>query len=539
MNSLNLQHPGSHQFNYVSPNALFAGMDEPVQPKQLYEDQQAAIDALRDALRQGSKHPMMYAPTAAGKTVIASAISSSALAKWFAKPVERRKPHAVYFMVDAKALLMQTVKRFTEGGIPVDAIGILGDGMRIRLDAPILVATYQSLKNRMPIDLAEMVIIDEAHSLPKFYREWMTMPAWQNIPFIGLSATPGTPELGRFFDKLVTVSTTKELIGKGRLSPFEVFAPESHIKPDLEGVPLHKGDYQEKALEGRMSTPELIGDAPKEWLRRGENRPTICFAVNRAHAMKLEKEFHRHGIKTGYIDKDTLIEEREEIRRKLEAKEIQVVFSINCLVKGVDWPFVSCIILQRPTKSPWTYVQIIGRGLRTCKGKINCIVLDHTGTTGNLGYVDDIVFDELDDGTLKDRTAKKKEPSERKEAKPTECLKCGYYKPLGVRKCPDCGWEPQPQSDIESAPGDLVKLDRKKLKADKDTKQAWYSGLLAMAFQRPGVNNKKGWAANKYKEKFGCWPRLLREVVGVVTEEIRSFVRHCDIKWAKSRECAA
>jgi DNA repair protein RadD len=531
MNTLNLQHPSSHQFGFVSPLALFG--TPAVQPKQLFDDQQAAIDALRGALRQGFKHPMMYAPTAAGKTVIASAISRSALAKWFAKPALQRKPHAVLFMVDAKALLTQTFDCFTENGIPVDQIGILGDGKRLRVDAPILIATYQTLKNRKPIDLAEMVIIDEAHSLPKFYREWMTMPEWLKIPFVGLSATPGTPELGKFFDKLVTVSTTKELIGKGRLSPFVVYAPESHIKPDLEGVPLHKGDYQEKALEGRMSTPELIGDAPKEWLKRGENRPTLCFAINRAHAMKLVKEFQRHGIKTGYIDKDTLIEEREEIRRKLEAREIHVVFSINCLVKGVDWPFVSCIILQRPTKNPWTYVQIVGRGLRTCKDKLNCIILDCTDTTVNLGFVDDIYFDELDDGTQKDRTAKKKEPGERKEAKPAECLKCGYLKPLGVRKCPDCGWEPQPQSDIENAPGDLIKLEGKKLKADKDTKQAWYSGLLAMAFQRPSVNNKKGWAANKYREKFGCWPRLLREVVGVVTDEIRSFVRHCDITWSK------
>ncbi len=77
MNSLNLQHPGSHQFNYVSQNAILAATFEA--PK-LRPHQQDAIDMLRASLRAGHKRPLIQAPTGFGKTVVAGNIVNSALA---------------------------------------------------------------------------------------------------------------------------------------------------------------------------------------------------------------------------------------------------------------------------------------------------------------------------------------------------------------------------------------------------------------------------------------------------------------------------
>jgi DNA repair protein RadD len=517
--------------NVQIPQSMFG---DNCQPKVLHDHQSAAIENLRQALRDGFKRPMLESPTASGKTVIAASIALSAITKWFLRPRETRKAKAVYFMVNAKSLIKQTFDRFVENGIPSMHIGMLGDGKRINLGAPILISTWQSLTRR-EVELADLVIIDEAHSLPKFYREWMAKPEWAKIPFVGLSATPWTDGLGLFFDTKVTGETTKNLIEKGKLSPFRVYAPSSHLKPDLEGIKTVKGDHAIGELADRMSKPELIADALEEWLKRGEGRPTLCFAVNRAHAMKLENRFKDASIRTGYIDMNTPIQDRERIGRELECGSIQVVFNVNCLTTGVDWPFVSCVVLCRPTKQEHTYVQIVGRGLRTFPGKIDCIIIDHSDTTVRLGLVSDISFDDLDKGKNKEsKKSKKTEKTEKYEALPKECI-CGYIKPVGVRKCPDCGFEPQPQSHIGFERGELEQVHGAVLKATKAVKQAWFSMLRAIALGKRGVSNIDGWVANKFKSKFGTWPRALSKTIVPPTLEVINYVRHLDIAWANRK----
>src|SRR5262249_47472809 len=129
----------------LSQAALLAGLSE---PQKLHDHQEQAIEKLRNAHRQGYRRIMLESPTASGKTVIAGTMVRGALQRWFGKLAENRRPKAVYFMVNAKSLLKQTMDKFAANGIPVDQIGMLGDGKRLRLDAPVIVTTWQSLRNR-------------------------------------------------------------------------------------------------------------------------------------------------------------------------------------------------------------------------------------------------------------------------------------------------------------------------------------------------------------------------------------------------------
>jgi hypothetical protein len=47
--------------------------------------------------------------------------------------------------------------------------------------------------------------------------------------------------------------------------------------------------------------------------------------------------------------------------------------------EGVDLPQVDTLLLLRPTQSPVLFQQQFGRGLRLCKGKESCLVLDFVG----------------------------------------------------------------------------------------------------------------------------------------------------------------
>ena len=220
------------------------------------------------------------------------------------------------------------------------------------------------------------------------------MPEWQRVPFVGLSATPWTKGLGKHYDDLIVAATTAELIDKGFLSPFRVYAP---AHPDLSAVKIVAGDYHEGQLSEAMSQPVLVADTVSTWLRLGEDRPTLCFAVDRAHARRLADEFEAAGVPTGYVDANTPADERERIGQRLREGQIKVVCNVYCLTTGVDWD-VRCIILARPTRSEILYTQIIGRGLRTAEGKSDCLILDHSDTTLRLGFVTDIHHETLDDG---------------------------------------------------------------------------------------------------------------------------------------------
>jgi DNA repair protein RadD len=180
-------------------------------------------------------------------------------------------------------------------------------------------------------------------------------------PIIGLSATPWTRGLGQHFDKLVIGATTQQLIDEGYLSPFKVFAPSS---PDLSDVRTVAGDYHGGELGEAMNKNKLVADIVDTWKRLGEGRPTLCFAVDRAHAKNLQQQFDEAGIRCGYVDAYTSLEEREEVRQRFHSRELEVVCNVGVLTTGIDWD-VRAIILARPTQSEMLFTQMIGRGLRT------------------------------------------------------------------------------------------------------------------------------------------------------------------------------
>jgi superfamily II DNA or RNA helicase len=315
--------------------------------KTLRPRQEAAIAMLRESLGKGNKRIILKLPTGAGKTVIASNIIKMALAK------NKR----VIFCVNAISLVDQTAQRFYEDGIT--DIGVIQGGHELtNFRMPVQIASIQTLSRREHMPDADLVIIDEVHNFYKHYAKWMDQ--WNNVPFIGLSATPYTKGLGKYFEDLITPCTTSDLIDEGWLSKFKVYAP-SH--PDLKGVRTVAGDYHEGDLAKVMDKAPLIADVVSTWRKLGENRPTLCYAVDRAHAKHLQDCFLGSNIACGYIDAYTDILERREIAKDFKLGRLKVICNVGVLTTGIDWD-VRCIILARPTKSDILFQQIVGRSLR-------------------------------------------------------------------------------------------------------------------------------------------------------------------------------
>ena len=164
------------------------------------------------------------------------------------------------------------------------------------------------------------MFIDEAHKIFNFYGKWFTDPAWKDVPFIGLSATPWAKGLGRLYQELIIAATTQDLIDLGYLSKFRVFAP---AHPDLKGVRTVAGDYHEGDLGTVMDKVPLVADIVSTWLKHGVGRPTLCFAVNRIHAQHIRDKFEEAGVRAGYVDCFSTPSERIEVRTKFASGEFR------------------------------------------------------------------------------------------------------------------------------------------------------------------------------------------------------------------------
>jgi DNA repair protein RadD len=492
-------------------------MDQSV--RSLRFDQLEILNEVSEAIESGLRRLVVQAPTGAGKTVVSSELLRSYL----------DQGKRVLFVVPAISLVNQSVEVFQSQGL--DDVGVM-QAYHEMTDwrMPLQVASVQTLSRRT-LPKADLVIIDEIHHFFKFYEKWLLDPAWKDVPFIGLSATPWTKGLGAWFQKLIIASTTQELIDDGILSPFQVFAP---AHPDLRNVRTLGGDYREDDLERTMDQRHLVADIVETWLklaisedRIGGYRPTFCFCVNRSHAKHVQEQFLASGVACGYQDAYTKDTERRLLKAAFHSGEVKVVCSVGTMIVGIDWD-VRCIIMARPTKSEILFVQSIGRGLRTAPGKDYLVILDHSSNhSDRFGYVTDVHHDELDNGTK--RVSLNTDPIRL----PKECPQCHYLKPPKTLECPSCGFKTKPVVDVVVEKGELVPLvKRKKGQTDLFEEPETYSGLLWWANYK---GYAKGWAYHKFIELFNHPPNGLKVTPSPPSMALSKRIRAMQIRWAKSR----
>lgn len=508
--------------------------------RELYPWQADAITALRQTIGQGVRRVVLQAPTGAGKTLLSAAIIEGALAKG----------KRVSFVVSSISLIDQTVEKFYSEGIR--DIGVIQASHPMEnWAAPVQIASVQTLDSRGVVPDSTVNIFDECHVLYKAHKAWLGNGG--NAVFIGLSATPYTRGLGGYFETLLTPMTTRQAIAEKILVPGRYFA---HAHPDLKDklkrvkktVSMETGetDYAIGETSGIMRENEISADVVDTWRKRWGKGRTLVFAVDVAHAMDLHARFDHAGVRCAYQDASTKrngywttgekwVDGRADIARKFNTGEVDVAVSVGTLTTGVDWE-VRYIALARPTKSEILYKQIIGRGLRLGEGKEFCIVADHGGVCQDLGFAEDIEYDELH---------KTEQPAERKHAtpvlKPKTCFSCGMLRSPGFLACQNCGFEPRPVNSVRETDDELEYIDRST--KPKGAKREWsldekiqFMGELK-SYGRDKCY-KPGWALHKFEERFK------ERAVGAVKSAISmkpspatlSWIKSGQIRWAKSKK---
>ena len=484
------------------------------------------------AVASGTRRIMLVAPTGAGKTVIFADIVRSQVAA----------SKSVLVFAHRREIISQTGGKLHALGV---SHGIIQAGFSPRPLERVQVASIQTLHRRaihtdnMLLPPADLLIVDEAHhATAATYRAIIN--AYPDAILLGLTATPCRGDgrgLGGIFELIIECPQVAELIEQGHLVKTRTYAP---INPDLKGVRVEKGDYVEAQLAERMDRPKLIGDIVTHWHKYGERRKTVCFAVNVAHSIHLRDEFINSGVRAEHIDGSTPKPERDATLQRLASGEIELVTNCMVLTEGWDMPEVGCEILARPTRKMGLYRQMIGRALRPAPGKIDAIILDHSGAVFRHGFVEDHVEWTLDPEQRAQSAAHQARLDNGFASRICECSQCGSVRVAG-EPCSHCGFLPQrPARYVPLADGELGLVDgKRRAKAnlqDPETRAQWHAMLASIGIER---GYKAGWAAVNYKEKFGDWPPYGATPTPIdPTPEVRSWVRSRLIAYAKRRGAA-
>ena len=465
---------------------------------ELRDYQVRAIEGAKAELRAGNKRVLIACPTGAGKTLVAlRGIIEPALAKG------RR----IWFVAPRKQLVAQTSAKLDELGMTEHGI-VQANHWRRRPQAPVQVCSKDTLGKRFAGMVApDIVIWDEAHHCADDNQNGKIIAALPNAVHIGLTATPCRLDgkgLGKVFDAMVQVTTITELIDLGFLVPPRIF--HGPIL-DLSHIKKSAGDFNQRELGEAMDDSQLIGDIVTEWIDHGEDRPTVCFAVNVEHSKHIVQQFLDRGVPAGHIDASTPDAERERLLGLLRDGRIKVMSSVGVFTEGFDMPCVGCVIFARPTASLSLYIQMAGRGLRPEFGIArpgeHCIFLDHAGLTARHGKITKNREWSLDDGLV--------DAVEKKPKSIPRCPAC--YVELKGRPdvCPVC------QAQLRSQEGEQYELigDTTRLVEHTDEeaqaladrvrriRQEYYREVEEKAF----LHDWKPIAVGiKFKARFGEWP---------------------------------
>ena len=475
----------------------------------LWPFQTESVEALRANIREGIKRQVLCSPTGSGKTEIAMEIVRSAA----------DKGSRVYFICDRQTLVNQTSKRFYDNGIPH---GIFMGDSSMRVWENVLVVSSQTLESRgfnwrlpgdmfnggKPAEDPDLVIVDECHEIRKSVAEYLVL---QDLTAIGLSATPFTLGLAKYYDAIVNVTTTNELLKDGYLAPLKVVAARSEI--DVSGLSLNsRGEWVKAEVSDRLMA--ITGDVVPEWLRQtgeyfGEPVPTIAFCPTVVDSEELAEKFKQAGHDFRVVHYKQSADEKQDIIDAYKRDEFMGLISCVALTKGFDAPKTMCMIDCYPLrKSIKMHIQKVGRIMRTSEGKPFGLLIDHAGNW--LGFYDkthqffDTGCHQLEDEKLENVTRKDAE-----ETQHLRCKSCGAFMTPASRICPSCGAERKlPRGKLVTQYGELVEIDVVDGNGvSLPFKGDWWPEICAVACaMTPDPDKARKIALAKYRDIFGRWP---------------------------------
>lgn len=357
--------------------------EKTVDIQELFQPRGAQIEALyalENSRAEGAAKGLVQAATGIGKTYLAAFDSMSY--------------KRVLFVAHREEILQQAAAAFRNVRQSED-YGFFY-GKRKDTDKAVIFASVATLgreeylrEDYFAPDYFDYLVIDEFHHAVN--DQYQRIVHYFKPQFLlGLTATPERMD-GRNIYEICDYNvpyeiSLKEAINKGMLVPFHYYG--IYDTTDYSSLHLVKGRYEEKDLNAAYIGNDGRYDLIYKYYRKYPSKRALGFCCSRQHAEDMAREFCKRGVEAVavYSDADgAFSEEREQAIAKLKRQEIQVIFSVDMFNEGVDIAALDMVMFLRPTESPIVFLQQLGRGLRTCRGKEYLNVLDFIGNYEKAG----------------------------------------------------------------------------------------------------------------------------------------------------------
>lgn len=457
--------------------------------------QERALSELMDWLnRHTDGNPIVDACVGAGKSII--------IAELCKRIIELDPQARIVMCVASKELCQQNLEKLR--AIWKDApAGVCSASLGQKdMTSQIIFATIGSIaKYAADLGKVNILIIDECHNVNTdnagMYRSFIEDIKRFGSPYLCVIGFTGTPFRGDgiwlwqgkdpLFAGTATRVTMDELLKLEFLAPLVVDqnTPETI---DTTGVKVAGGDYVVKDLENAAINPEIIRATVQDLYERGQSRKKwLIFCVTIEHAelvleeiKRTAKDYSKLNLYPEIVTSKTSYLVRHDVlsRYKLPhnyPSAVNCLVNVACLTTGFDAPETDLIALLRPTKSPVLYVQIAGRGMRIADGKQDCLWLDYTSTTRDLGPVN-LIKGRNKINTVVDGQAPFK-----------YCPECGNPNPIHALECVECG-EPIPVG--EKHPHNVTASTALPLHGFQPPEQLWFDIEQIGFYKHQGKNGK-------------------------------------------------
>ena len=425
--------------------------------KTLRPYQDAAVKSLFNWLfSDGTGHPLVVAPVAAGKSLIIAE---------FIRQVHEQYPRTrIVVLTHVKELLIQNAEELM-GQYPACDFGFYCASLdQKKLHNDVTFASIQSVVNKIGDfnRCPEIIIVDECHLISHKdstqYRKFFDAvhAINPNVKIIGLTGTPFRSDSGRLddgegklFDGICYEIEMSYMIEQGYWA--KPVTPALATKMDVSGVKTRGGDYVVADLEARINNVDTTNSCLSELLKHGEGRRKwLVFTAAVQHCKDVCAAIQAAGIAADYVTGDTPTAERDAIIARFRRGELRCLVNVAVLTTGFNVPDVDLLCFMRPTKSPVLYIQTTGRGVRpvyadgfdlsTKEGRLaaiaasqkpDCMILDFGGVVDELGPIDRV--------TIRKKN-KIKEEKEGKGPAMKVCPHCATMCMAGQHYCYNCSY---------------------------------------------------------------------------------------------------
>lgn len=358
---------------------------------QLRPYQQDAVNAAISWMKKSVAPGLLYLSTGAGKSHIAAAI-----AKWFIENTGKK----VLILQPSLELTEQNYSKYVSTGSQASIFSASANSKCTKHD--VVYGTPKTVLNSIERfgDKFGLIVIDECHMITPTIKDIIDRIKTRNerIRVIGMTATPYRMNTGYIYHQ--NLVTNKALAEEEAINPYFAallysiktrelismgFLTEAHTEAiddcyDTQSLTINKmGNFDAKQVSsvfenhGRLTATIVQDVIAKTHDRNG----VMLFASTVRHAQEIMESLPPdNSMMLGgdvNMDKDT----REQLIDDFKQQRFKYIVSVGTLTTGFDAPHVDAIAVLRATESESLFQQIIGRGLRLCDGKHDCLVLDY------------------------------------------------------------------------------------------------------------------------------------------------------------------